>query len=1201
MRSKSISTKIPWSLTMVFSFLTLVIASTGYLYFDNQVHQIKLEKRKELAAIADLKTGQIDSWRSERLADARVIMENPSVACSVKAYLDDPAPGATKGEILAFMESLCRNYRYAGVSLIDGAGKICLRVPQVHTEIGSQARKLLRDAKETGQVVISDLYRGIGDVSAHMDIVTPLQHEESASRHSMAAILFCINPEQFLYPLLQSWPTASRTSESLLIRREGDEVVYLNELRHRKGAALELRLPIGDAQLVAVAAARGTQGAVEGIDYRGAPVLAALRHIPGTPWFFVAKVDQDEIYAPIRERAVTASIVVGLLTLVVGGSIISLWRHQRSQFYRNQYEAELERKALVEHYDSLTKYANDIILLLTPDGKILDVNDQASRAYGYTREELLQLNIRDIRAPETLEVLEKQIEQIARGKGMVFETIHRRKDRRKFPVESSARVIEVGGKQYFQAIVRDITERKDTEKALFQSKQMLEFVLDHVPQRIFWKDRDFRYLGCNKPFAQDAGLNDPYSILGKSDFELSWKETAELYRADDKMVMEQDVVKIGYEEPQSRPDGKSLWLRTSKVPLHDEEGKVIGVLGTYEDITESKRMEERLTRLNESFLQFGPDPVSNVSHLVALCGELMGATCALYNRLDGGMLCSIAQWNTPADYNPVDKPEGHLCYDVIRRAGDGQMIVRNLPETPYFTSDPNVRKYGLLTYVGRGVKFGSSTAGSLCVVYQKDYAPSSDDEKLMGILAAAIGVEEARRQEQEALRATNETLNAIIASAPLAIYDLDSTGSVQKVWNPAAEHIFGWTAEEALGQPLPFVSPDKQSEFSQILGRLLRGEQVNGLDVRRVKKDGSPIDVRLFAAPLRDVHGNIAGAMALVGDVTEQKRAEAALKESEMRYKRLVESSPDTVAVHSEGRFVFVNQSGVKMIGAKRVEELIGTPILDIVHPDYREIVKARAFQKPGEEKEVPFLEEKFLRMDGSVIDVEVASVPITYRGKPAMQVVARDITNRKRAEEQLRQSEEKYRRLFEESKDVIFISTVDGKLVDINPAGVEMFGFASKDELLRVDIARDLYWNPDDRNRSQIILRQHGFLNDYEVELKTKAGEKLVCLESSTPMRDEKGEAIGFRGILRNITRRKRAEEELKKFELRFRRVWESSMDGMRIIDEHGNIVMVYVLHSRIPLIFKRFLPYSAFRATTVQQKLPTLSLFPLVKVAIG
>ncbi|MEK6756602.1 MAG: PAS domain S-box protein, partial [Bacteroidota bacterium] len=553
----------------------------------------------------------------------------------------------------------------------------------------------------------------------------------------------------------------------------------------------------------------------------------------------------------------------------------------------------------------------------------------------------------------------------------------------------------------------------------------------------------------------------------------------------------------------------------------------------------------------------------------------------------------------------------------------------------------------------------------------------------MGILAAAIGVEETRRRERETLRETNETLNAIISSAPLAVYDLDAKGNVRKVWNPAAEHIFGWSAKEALGQPLPFVSPEKQSEFSQILGRLLRGEQVNGLDVRRRKKDGSPIDVRLFAAPLRDVHGHIAGAMALVGDVTAQKRAEAALKESEERYKRLVEFSPDAVAVHSEGKFVFVNQAGVKMIGANSVDELIGKPILDIVHPDYKEIVKRRAFQKPGEEKEAPFLEEKFIRFDGTVIDVEVASVPITYQGKPAMQVVARDITNRKRveeafrnsessyrglfnsvsdaiyiqdkdgrfvdvnngavkmygypreffvgktpavlaapglndmqktlnlvkktfdgepqrfewwgkrkngetfpkeirlnrgtyfgqdvvialaqditerkrAEEQLRQSEEKYRTLFEESKDVIYISSVDGKILDINPAGVELFGFSSKDELLRVDIARDLYWNPDDRNNSQSILRQQGFLKDFEVELKTKGSDKLVCLESSTPMRNERGGIIGYRGVLRNITGRKQAEEELKKSELRFRRVWESTMDGMRIIDESGNIVMV-------------------------------------------
>jgi len=134
-------------------------------------------------------------------------------------------------------------------------------------------------------------------------------------------------------------------------------------------------------------------------------------------------------------------------------------------------------------------------------------------------------------------------------------------------------------------------KRRRTEEDLYHSRQMLQLVLDTIPQRVFWKDRNFSYLGCNKLFAGDAGLDDPSAIVGKNDFELTWKDTAQLYRDDDTLVMGSDASKLNFEEPQTRPDGSRLWLRTSKVPLHDWEGKVIGILGTYEDITERKRAE----------------------------------------------------------------------------------------------------------------------------------------------------------------------------------------------------------------------------------------------------------------------------------------------------------------------------------------------------------------------------------------------------------------------------------------------------------------------------------------------------------------------------------------------------------------------------------------------------------------------------------
>jgi PAS domain S-box-containing protein len=163
---------------------------------------------------------------------------------------------------------------------------------------------------------------------------------------------------------------------------------------------------------------------------------------------------------------------------------------------------------------------------------------------------------------------------------------------------SNSFIILEDNKRVVLSIFRDITERNKMAEDLYESRQMLQLVLDNIPQRVFWKDTNSVYLGCNKHFAEDAGLKDPHEIISMNDFEVSWKETANLYRADDKLVMETDTAKINYEEPQTRPDGELHYLRTSKVPLHDKAGRVIGILGSYEDITEKKRAEEKLRMLS---------------------------------------------------------------------------------------------------------------------------------------------------------------------------------------------------------------------------------------------------------------------------------------------------------------------------------------------------------------------------------------------------------------------------------------------------------------------------------------------------------------------------------------------------------------------------------------------------------------------------
>jgi len=147
----------------------------------------------------------------------------------------------------------------------------------------------------------------------------------------------------------------------------------------------------------------------------------------------------------------------------------------------------------------------------------------------------------------------------------------------------------------------DVTERRQAEEEVFGAEHMLQLVLDTVPQRVFWKDTNSVFVGCNAPLARDAGFDDPSQLVGLTDHDMSWKPTADRYRADDREVMETGVAKIDYEEPQVRSDGSEGWLQTSKLPLRAGDGRIIGVLCTYEDITERKRAEEALRR-SEQFL-----------------------------------------------------------------------------------------------------------------------------------------------------------------------------------------------------------------------------------------------------------------------------------------------------------------------------------------------------------------------------------------------------------------------------------------------------------------------------------------------------------------------------------------------------------------------------------------------------------------------
>jgi PAS domain S-box-containing protein len=464
--------KISWALVFIFSLLSVAFITTGYFYYKYQVAYITRQKQDELTAIADLKVNQIVSWRQERISDANVIFHDRFFAAKVEDWLRTTKNPPLQGEIVNYLASLLL-HQYQSVLLLDPQGMVRLSVPKENQKLSRHIQELARMALDTRQPIFSDLYRVKASQAIQLSLLVPLLVDRGGQRRAVGVVALSLDPQQFLYPLLQSWPAASPTSEILLVRRQGNEVVFLNELRHQKNTALNLHFPLAKLGLPAAMAARGEKGIVEGVDYRGIPVIAALAHVPDSPWFLVAKLDAEELYAPIHERFLLMVVFLTLSVWAAGISVVLIWRNQQARFYRRQYEVERERRSLAQRYEYLTRHANDIILLADQDQKIVEANEQAIVTYGYVRDELLKLHLADLHPPEARPALKEYLREVARKGSRVFEIMQHHKSGATFPAEISCRIMDLEGHKFFQNIIRNISERKRSEDALRESEKHL--------------------------------------------------------------------------------------------------------------------------------------------------------------------------------------------------------------------------------------------------------------------------------------------------------------------------------------------------------------------------------------------------------------------------------------------------------------------------------------------------------------------------------------------------------------------------------------------------------------------------------------------------------------------------------------------------------------------------------------------------------
>jgi len=470
---------------LIFILMAAGIAAVGYLSFQNYESRFRAQVESQIASIAELKVSGLVGWRAERMGDAQVMRQNPAFAALAARYLGNPADTQAQAQIQAWLDSLRSSYHYDRVFLLDTGGVERISSPAAPEPVAAHLAQEADAISSAGQVTFLDFHRDTADGPIYLALLAPIFAGQEGNR-PLGILVLRIDPSVYLYPFIQQWPVPSASAETLLIRREGTDALFLNELRFQTGTALNLRVPLENTQTPAVQAALGQVGIVEGVDYRGAPVIAAVRAVPGSPWFLVARMDTAEVYAPLRERLWQTLIFFAALIAASGAGLMLVWRQQRVRYYRGQVESA---RALQNSHALLAatlESTADGLLVVDRAGKVTSFNRKflelwripESLAATRDDEQLLQFVLAQLQYPDAFLAKVQKLYQTPDA-GAMDELAF--KDGRIFERYSQPQC-------YGDTVVgrvwsfRDITERKRQEAQILAAQAELQRLLAEADQ-----------------------------------------------------------------------------------------------------------------------------------------------------------------------------------------------------------------------------------------------------------------------------------------------------------------------------------------------------------------------------------------------------------------------------------------------------------------------------------------------------------------------------------------------------------------------------------------------------------------------------------------------------------------------------------------------------------------------------------------------
>jgi len=761
------------------------------------------------------------------------------------------------------------------------------------------------------------------------------------------------------------------------------------------------------------------------------------------------------------------------------------------QLKKSQEESDMKSKLL----DS----AMDSIFIHDAEGKFYYVNEAACKTHGYTQSELMKINLHHLDVPEFAKLIAPRVKKMSPTHPISFESLHYRKDGSTFPVEVHASFITWKGERRILGVVRDISERKKAEEDIKKSKEFLDKVINAIADPVFVKDNQFRFVLVNDAEVALTG-HARETQIGKTDFESYPKRETDVFLKNDKEVLRTGKENIS-EEHLTNAKGKTLTILTKKSLYTDSSGKKF-IVGTIRDITQEREVERQLSKF-----KFGIERSNQVIFMTNRDGTIFYV-------------------------NPMfTKTYGYSEKEAI---GKTPRIIKSgtMPKKAYKPFwDTMLRKE-----VVSGDIVNKAKDGRLLTMRGSANPVLDDHGNIIGFMAVQTDVTEQKKTESNLIESETR-YRVLVDSLPLCIKMFDPEGNLISINKHGREEhsLQKWTdAQIRNWKYLKCIQPEYRSKVVKALKSALDGK-TSSFVFEHTHDHAQGGFCYSNLVPVK-IDGKIQYILFSSMDVTESKVMEESLKKSEIRYRALFNSTHDAIMTLEPPSWVFTsgNPAAVKMFACKSEKDFTSRAPWHFSPPkqpdgrDSGEVAKAMIMKAMKEGSNV--FEWIHRRKNGEDFPVTVLLTRMTIEGKTFLQATVRDITEQKKIQDALRQSEEQYRDIVENSTEMIHSVDTNNRILFVNRRECELLGYSAK-ELIGKPLTK-IY----SKNLIHLVaeglerLKKEGILHVPHSQLIRKNGQPLDVEIHSIAIYGKDGKFIRTRSILIDITERQKTEQELQR-----------------------------------------------------------------------